>query len=598
MLPALENVNSLLNGRGTYRIGAIVVMLAALCAWFSWLERADHMLLDAEFHLLRHYAPHPVERDVVIVGMDEAAFNTLREPFALWHPHFGKFLWAMAVAKPLVLGLDVVLPDRSFQFLMPGYDQLLLQGQLKLKASQVPVVLGQGIDDGGLPHPIFSPYVALAGKKALASVVVCMDSDSVVRLAGSTLCNGRDVENTLPGVMAEHLGVATGQHGLIDYSVGGKLSYVPFLQVLDWLKQGDAAKLIATFGDRPVLLGVVLQFTDRVKVPVALAAWEPSSKRVPGVLVHAQSLRSMLSRGLISDVPSNLAVAFCVLGALFWFGRTTWLKLVAAASFLVGVCMLAIWLLGLGRYLPAASVMIVALSAAAARMALDGWNHAREKRTLKQSFGRHVSPQVMDEILAGRLAWELGGELRRVCIMFADIRGFTTLSESMTPQAVLTLLNRYFEEATLAIHAEGGTINSIMGDGIMAIFGAPKSMPNPSIPAFAAARSLLNKLSALNQVLESEGIEPLSIGIGLNVGDAIIGHVGSHLRHDYSAIGDTTNVASRLESMTKEVGFPLVCSNAVVSSLGFPNGFVNLGERAIKGHSQLVVYGWRDTERS
>ena len=156
------------------------------------------------------------------------------------------------------------------------------------------------------------------------------------------------------------------------------------------------------------------------------------------------------------------------------------------------------------------------------------------------------------------------------------------------------MLNRYFEEVTLAIHAEGGTVNCFMGDGIMATFGAPKSMDNPAVTAFAAARRILKILPALNRSLQSEGIEPLSIGIGLNVGEAVVGHVGSRSRHDYSTIGDTTNVASRLEGLTKELGYPLVCSSAVVEALEFPEGFVSLGERAIKGRSAMEVYGWKE----
>jgi adenylate cyclase len=109
---------------------------------------------------------------------------------------------------------------------------------------------------------------------------------------------------------------------------------------------------------------------------------------------------------------------------------------------------------------------------------------------------------------------------------------------------------------------------------------------------------MLELLPVLNSELEAEGKPPLSIGIGLNIGDAVVGHVGSHLRHDYSAIGDTTNVAARLEGLTKEVGYPLVCSEAVVSALGFPEGFVNIGERSIKGRSPMKVYGWREAEFS
>ena len=152
-------------------------------------------------------------------------------------------------------------------------------------------------------------------------------------------------------------------------------------------------------------------------------------------------------------------------------------------------------------------------------------------------------------------------------MLFADIRGFTTLSEGLAPQAVIALLNRYFEQVNQAIHGAGGTISCFMGDGVMAIFGAPQSMEKPSVAAFAAARVMLEALQGLNAELQAEGRAPIAIGIGLHVGEAIVGHLGSQARHDYSAIGDAVNVASRIEGLTKELGHPVICSQAVVDEL-------------------------------
>src|SRR5260221_2654111 len=122
-----------------------LVLGAGLAAQYGGLaERADRALLDAEFRQLRERAPQPVDRDVVVVGIDETTFQVLREPFALWHPHLGRFLQAMAIAKPSVLGLDIVLPDRSYQFLIPNYDQPLVQGLAELRGeAQGPGVLAQ-----------------------------------------------------------------------------------------------------------------------------------------------------------------------------------------------------------------------------------------------------------------------------------------------------------------------------------------------------------------------------------------------------------------------------------------------------------------------
>ena len=187
----------------------------------------------------------------------------------------------------------------------------------------------------------------------------------------------------------------------------------------------------------------------------------------------------------------------------------------------------------------------------------------------------------------------LGGQRYRICVLFADIRGFTERSESMTPEAALTLLNDYFNRVTACIHDAGGTVDKFLGDGIMAFFGVPQTLENPCEPAFQAARDMLARLESLNRELEARGEPPIAIGVGLHAGEAVVGHVGSDTRHDYTAIGDTVNVASRLEGLTKDVNFPLVCSVTVIGALAGGAQFVALGERAIKGHRPVEVYGWR-----
>jgi class 3 adenylate cyclase len=131
-----------------------------------------------------------------------------------------------------------------------------------------------------------------------------------------------------------------------------------------------------------------------------------------------------------------------------------------------------------------------------------------------------------------------------------------------------------------------------MGDGIMAVFGAPKPLDNPCREAFEAARAMLEFVTQLNQQLLSEGQAPVEIGIGLNAGEAVVGHVGSSARHDYTATGDVTNVAARLETLTKEARYRVVVSRVVAEQLGAGDGLAFLGPMAIKGHTPVEVYGY------
>jgi class 3 adenylate cyclase len=311
------------------------------------------------------------------------------------------------------------------------------------------------------------------------------------------------------------------------------------------------------------------------------------------VLLHAQALRTVLDRGFIHPVPKWLIVAALAGTVLLWFVSVN-----AAVAMLVACAVAALyfvgaaWLITQGWFFPAAVTMLGGVLALGGRNALDTVAKLRERRRLRGSFSGYVSPAVMAEILAGRVRPELGGASRFVCVMFSDIRGYTTRSEDMSPEEVIRFLNRYFERVVALIHERGGSVMSFMGDGIMAVFGAPNALENPSREAFEAGRKMLEHVAGLNEQLRSEAQTPIDIGIGLHAGEAVIGHVGSSARHDYTAIGDVINVASRLESLTKDAGFRMVISRAVAECLDESESLRPLGPMAIKGHSPVEVYGY------
>ena len=553
-------------------------------------KQLEYFVLDRQFMLLRQQ-PQPLANDVVVVGIDEAAFRQFREPFALWHPHLGEFFKAMSAAHPSVVGLDIILPDRSFQFLAPGYDQALLQGLVALRGT-VPLVLGQSLDDEGKLRPIFAPFVSVAGADALASPLVCLDRDGVPRRLDGDECANQSRGPTLAEAMSARLGAPHRWSGLIDYSLGASIQYVPFTRALDWYAQGDQAQLERVFRNKPVLLGVALPFSDRLQLPVPLAAWEPENRRLPGVLIHAQALRSMLNRGAVATLPVPWLWALALLPLVFWQGRSSWLKAGVLLVFSVGLLALSTLRLWQGQYLPPVDALGTAWIAFVGRAAFDSLRQYKERRFLKQAFGGHVSPAVLNEILAGNVG--LGaGKRQRVCVLFADIRGFTARSEKSQPEAIIELLNGYFAQMTEVIHKHGGVVDKFIGDGLMAFFGAPQSLERPEQKALEAAHEMLLRLHHFNQSLAEKGVEPVAIGIGIHAGDAILGYVGSAARHEYTAIGDTVNAASRLEGMTKELGYPIVCSAAVAGGVNASAVLDDLGERPVRGHAPMHLFGWR-----
>lgn len=573
----------------------IVALVLAIDPSSTPLERAS---LDSQHQLLREHFPQTATVPVVVVGINEHAIDHYPEPLALWHPQLGQFLSAMASAPAKTVGLDVVLPERSFDHLVPQYDRQLLLGLLAAKR-QTHLVLGLTVDPSGQQRKIYAPFVSVAGTQSLGYVLLPADADNTVRRYNPRVGADGQAVPTLVGNMAKAF-AAEAPAGWINYRLRHNIQLIPFEQVLRWAQQNNIAALRQTFTGKAVLLGSVLRFEDRLPQPVNLAEWEPDNNNtVPGALIHAQTLSSLLNGGLIQPAASWLLVLGLIAATgLFWLPLRLGHVVLLGSAISIGLYGVSTALLAQLVYLPVSGMLLVAWLALLSRWVVDSIAQIREKRRLRQTFSGYVSPAVMEEILAGRLMGGLSGEVREVCIMFADVRGFTTLSETMPTADVIALLNRYLDEVTLAIHRHGGTLNCIMGDGIMAIFGAPKTMSNPSEAAFAAARDLLRTLPRLNQELAAEGKPALSIGIGLNTGEAIVGHFGSRERHDYSAIGDTTNVASRLEGLSKALGYPLICSTTVAQALGYLQGLTALGPQAIKGHSNIEVYGWKEADSS
>ena len=275
---------------------------------------------------------------------------------------------------------------------------------------------------------------------------------------------------------------------------------------------------------------------------------------------------------------------------------TTMLALAASCSWVPASITLALlastMALHYRVHVPVLGLLLVATAAIGARQVLQIVRNLRERRRLRQAFGAYVSPPVMNETLAGTLNPVQGGQRVFACVLFSDIRGYASRSEHCSPEQTITFLNNCFERVVPIIHQHGGTVVTIMGDGMMAVFGVPKQLDNPCAAGFAAARAMLAQCTHLNAALQATGEAPFQIGIGLHAGVGVAGHVGAASRHEYSVIGDVTNVAARLEGVTKEVGYQLVCSRAVVDHLVGRSGLTALGLRELRGHSQVEVFGW------
>ena len=222
------------------------------------------------------------------------------------------------------------------------------------------------------------------------------------------------------------------------------------------------------------------------------------------------------------------------------------------------------------------------------------YERLQKQSQARSAFERFLPRQVVDEILRSPDGIKLGGVRQKVTALFADVRGFTTLSESSTPELIVNLLNRYFSMVSEIIFRHGGTLDKYIGDGLMAMFGAPYATALDAVQAVRAAVEMQRAMIPFNEKLKADNLPAISIGIGINTGQAIVGYIGSETRLDYTAIGDTINTAARLESISAPG--QIIISENTMQALDESFTLKPLGTEKLKGKNEnlrIAEVVWR-----
>lgn len=595
-----EKVRASRRLKGGFLLGVAAFVLAALAVIptpsESVIAGAERIAFDTQMRLLRQFHPRPVDGDVVLVGINADTEAAFPEPIALWHRYFAQLLHALAKARPRAVGIDVVPPDRSFNAIMPGIDLAMMRGMLDLKRV-APLVYTQTVNPRGELMPVQQNFRGILAPENLGVDQQLRDPDGVSRaFSESKLSRSDEPVPTFAGQILRHLGITVGE-GYIDYSLGAPLEYLPMQGVVGW----DEQQLAKAFAGRVVLVGWATRERDRWPLPARLLARDPDlgesgpGYSQPGVLVHLQVLRSHFAGGLLQPLPAALAwlLAACAALAVFIRAGPAGILLLAAGVPVALVAASLVGIVALKMVVPVALLIIAFWTALLVRSVFDAVEAVVERVRLQQSFAGQVSPAVLQEMLGGNLTPGVSGQLAEVCVLFSDVRDFTTLSEKMPPEVITTVLQRYFDRMVHAVHRFDGTVDKFIGDGMMVLFGAPRKSADPCGDAVQCALAMMAQLDALNGEFAAEGLPTLVIGIGINYGTVTVGNIGSSERHNYSAIGDAVNVAARVEGLTKELGRKIIITEAVVSRIGERFTFDPLGTHHVKGHSPVGVWGIR-----
>ena len=343
----------------------------------------------------------------------------------------------------------------------------------------------------------------------------------------------------------------------------------------------------------------------------------PVSSAMPGVEIHAQVLEAALTKSLLSRPNSIIVVellAAIVLGILViifapMFGPVALVAIGALFATLV---------IGTSWYFYSQQRLLIdltypLLSTTAVYLTLIFSSFVREQRQRKQvrgQFAQYMSPVLVEQLAQSPERLVLGGEEREMTIMFSDVRGFTTISESYKhdPQGLTALMNRFLTPLTNAILARKGYIDKYMGDAIMAFWNAPLDDNQHELNACEAAIDMLERIDELNKLREQEAQDgghayfPLNVGVGLNTGIGVVGNMGSDLKFNYSVLGDSVNLASRLEGQSKEYGFPIIVGSKTALAVKEKFAILELDFIMVKGKKEPeVIYaiaGREDTAQS
>jgi adenylate cyclase len=327
----------------------------------------------------------------------------------------------------------------------------------------------------------------------------------------------------------------------------------------------------------------------------------PVGSKDPGVLVHWTAWADAVGRGFIREVPRSAMLSLALmLGAMIFAAGWRWprLGLTAALAGLLGVATLGGSYLGLGHGLwlaptsPLAGVVLGLLC-------VTGRNFLNEqgrKREIQAIFGSYVSAAVVTQLLHHPDAIKLGGEKRDLTVFFSDLAGFTDLSEKMEPEQLVRLVNFYFNETSPFIIDAGGYLDKYIGDAIMGVFGSPEPLANHALAACRAALAYRDHLPRMNVELERrEGVQ-LAVRIGINTGPMIVGNLGSERKKNYTVIGDTVNLASRLEGANKEFGTTILIGEETERQMRGEILVRPIARLRVKGKQQAVqtyeLVGW------
>ncbi|WP_244470386.1 CHASE2 domain-containing protein [Microvirga vignae] len=533
------------------------------------------------------HPPRPNPYGVEVVAIDEPSFSEIGQRWPWSRALHAELIERLRAAGAKVIAFDIIFSEPSTEEADRRF-AAALGPDVVLAADDVTTKLDHGIQITRV-NPIDS-FLDAGAVPGVASV----DPDGDVYLRRMPLqpdgfaaevlrLAGRPVQPPPEGALIQHFGPPR------TYPT---VSYYQALDPEEFLQPGR-------FKDKIVLVGLSLKAAtsaDAGAPDTFPTAYTLTTRELTaGVEVQATIVDNLRHDLFVIPVPRiavmALLIAAAFLAAAMSIHGVTW-RTGFAAVFVIVFFIAGAWLvLRIERvWMPPVLPVAAALAVFGTRFGLDYARERQLRHAVSEAFSRYLSPDLVAKLARDPSALKLGGERRDLSILFCDVRGFTSLSEKLKdePERLTTLINRLLDPLSEAVLAEGGTIDKYMGDCIMAFWNAPLPSPDHPRRAVRAAMRMMEAVSALNATLrqeEGDNAPTFAVGIGINTGDCVVGNVGSRWRYDYSVLGDTVNLASRLESLSKEYRVSLILGPATAQAVRDDYVLIELDRIAVRGRA-------------
>lgn len=578
-----------------------VLASALFCtiAGLGFLYGPDNTLSD-----LLYQRENVTDGEIIVVGMDQKAMDELGPmPWPRYYVADAiEFLNSDPENRPAVIGIDTIYAGESGD---PDADAALAEAAREAGNVVVATVATFGSELQFEGDDFFmaqkqvkawdEPYEALKAAVAGTGHINAMeDRDAILRHALLKFdVPGRGEEYSIARVIYERYCQVRGieANPLPETDANG-FYYLPYTTKSGGYYDGiSVADLVneevdpAFFGGKIVLIGpytYALQDSYRTSIDHAAPTY--------GVEYLANLIDNFRSGFYPKEAPeaAQLAVLFviCFGMLLFFYDRHVVKALAVEAAAVVLWILICLGAFRCGVILHVLWVPLFVTVLFVASVAMNYLRAAREKRRVQNTFGHYVDPSIMKTLLEqGSSALELGGKTYDVAVLFVDVRGFTSMSESMDPPTVVEIVNRYLTLTTECIIKNHGVLDKFVGDCTMAFWNAPVPQEDPVYLACLAAMDMVEGSKALGEELQKRFGRSVSFGIGVNYGPAVVGNIGAPLRMDYTAIGDTVNTAARLEANAP--GGEILISRAVADALGDRAKVTSLGDSIkLKGKAE------------